>query len=59
MQSLNSKVVIITGASSGIGKATARLLADQGNKIVLAARREERLQALAAEIAETGGEVVF
>ena len=39
-----SKVVVITGASSGIGEATARLLARQGNKIVLGARREEKLK---------------
>ena len=39
-----SKVVVITGASSRIGEATARLLARQGNKIVLGARREEKLK---------------
>lgn len=52
MQSLLSeKVVIITGASSGIGAATARLLADHGCKLVLAARSASKLQALAASIA--------
>lgn len=48
--SIQNKVVIITGASSGIGAATAKLLASKGAKVVLAARREDRLQALASEI---------
>ncbi len=48
------KVVIITGASSGLGEASARLLAQQGALLVLAARRIERLQALVAEL-EAGG----
>ena len=50
-----SKVVVITGASSGIGEAAAKVLAQQGNKIVLAARREDRLQKLAREIEAAGG----
>ena len=48
---LNGKVVIITGASSGIGAAAARLLADQGCKLTLAARSEDKLQTLANELA--------
>ncbi len=49
--SLSSKVVIITGASSGIGEAAARLLSQQGCKLALAARSYEKLEALAAELA--------
>lgn len=50
-----SRVVLITGASSGIGEATARLLAEHGAKVVLGARRTDRLQKIAAEIRERGG----
>ena len=53
-QSLAGKVAIITGASSGIGEAAARLLAQQGCKLTLAARSVDKMQALAAELpAET------
>ncbi|WP_046216339.1 SDR family oxidoreductase [Paenibacillus wulumuqiensis] len=57
--SLNNKVTIITGASSGIGEAAAILLAERGVKLVLGARRPDRLQALAERIIRTGGEAVY
>ena len=56
MSTLNGKVVLITGASSGIGEGTARLLASNGARIVLGARRTERLQAIADDIDEAGGD---
>jgi NADP-dependent 3-hydroxy acid dehydrogenase YdfG len=56
---VENKVVIITGASSGIGEATAKLLAKQGARLVLAARREDRLQTLQKEIEELGGKAVY
>ncbi len=49
MQNVENKVVIITGASSGIGEATAKVLAENGAKVVLSARREDRLKELAAK----------
>jgi len=56
--SLKNKVVLITGASSGFGEDAARLFAREGCKVVLAARRLDRLQALAAEIQNEGGEAL-
>lgn len=52
MQNVENKVIIITGASSGIGEETAKLLAANGAKVVLSARREDRLRKLADEIGE-------
>lgn len=59
MSNITGKVVLITGASSGIGEATARLLAAQGATVVLGARRLERLESLAASINEAGGVAAF
>jgi len=56
---VTGKVVLITGASSGIGEATALLLAAKGAKVVLGARREDRLQTLAARITAAGGAVIY
>ena len=55
MTSLAGKVALVTGASSGIGEATARLFAERGATVVLAARREEAMVVLAEEIASAGG----
>ncbi|MEQ5809159.1 SDR family oxidoreductase [Alteromonas sp. NFXS44] len=57
--SIQGKVVVITGASSGLGEATARLLASRGAKVVLGARRTEKLQAICADIQRAGGEATF
>jgi NAD(P)-dependent dehydrogenase (short-subunit alcohol dehydrogenase family) len=55
MSALSSKVAIVTGASSGIGYATAKLFAKEGAKVVVAARRQLELNALVEEIARSGG----
>lgn len=56
--SLSSKVILVSGASSGIGEATARLLAASGHKLVLGARREGRTNAIASEIRASGGDAI-
>lgn len=59
MSGIREKVVVITGASSGIGEAAARLLASQGAHVVLGARRLDRLQNIAADIQSAGGSAVY
>ncbi|MDZ4380253.1 MAG: SDR family oxidoreductase [Parvibaculum sp.] len=56
---LSGKVAIVTGAASGIGRATAHAFADEGAKVVLADIEEEAGEAVAAEIADRGGEALF
>lgn len=58
-QSRQSKVVLITGASSGIGEATARLLGAQGHRVYAGARRTDRLERLVQEIQAKGGTAAF
>lgn len=59
MSGIKDKIVAITGASSGIGQATALMLAERGAKIVLGARRSDRLAALAERIERAGGEAAY
>jgi NADP-dependent 3-hydroxy acid dehydrogenase YdfG len=57
--SIQDKVVVITGAGSGMGQATATYLAERGAKVVLGARREERIAAVAADIKAKGGRAAY
>jgi NADP-dependent 3-hydroxy acid dehydrogenase YdfG len=59
MSQINNKVIAITGASSGIGEATAKLLAGNGANVVLGARRTERLKSIVADIRKHGGTAEF
>jgi NADP-dependent 3-hydroxy acid dehydrogenase YdfG len=56
---IKDKVVVITGASSGIGAETAKLLASRGAKVVLGARRKEKLEKLTDEIRNQGGQSIY
>jgi NADP-dependent 3-hydroxy acid dehydrogenase YdfG len=58
VSNIADKVVVITGASSGIGESAAKLLAEQGAKVVLGARRSNRLNAVVQEISATGGKAI-
>ena len=53
MQGIENKVILITGASSGIGEAAAQVLAAHGAKVVLSARRQDRLEQLAHKIGDS------
>jgi NADP-dependent 3-hydroxy acid dehydrogenase YdfG len=55
VSNLTDTVTVITGASSGIGAATAKRLASSGSKVVLAARNEDKLKALVDDITTAGG----
>jgi NADP-dependent 3-hydroxy acid dehydrogenase YdfG len=55
---IQGKVIVITGASSGLGEAAARLLAAQGARVALGARRQDRIQALARELTEAGRKAI-
>src|SRR2546429_2804425 len=55
---IKGKVVVITGASSGLGEAAARLLSAQGASVALGARRSDRLKSLADELNRNGGKKV-
>lgn len=57
-QSFKSKIAIVTGAGTGIGAATAALLAARGAKLVLVGRRQPELEAVASRIKDAGGEVI-
>lgn len=57
--SIENKVVVITGASSGIGEASARLLASKGAKVVLAARRVDKLMKIADDIENLGDDAIY
>ena len=59
MSNIQDKVILITGASSGIGEACARLLAEKGAHLLLGARRSERLERLVGEIREAGGSAEY
>lgn len=58
-RSVKNKTIVITGTSSGIGEATAKLLSEQGHRIIIGARRVDRLKALADRLSLKGGQVAY
>lgn len=59
LKPLNEQVIVITGASSGIGLVTARMAAKEGAKVVAAARNEDALRQLTEEIRQQGGQATY
>ena len=59
MDAISGKTVMISGASSGIGRATAKLMAAAGASVMLVARREKNLQDLKREIEDSGGAAIY
>ncbi|HEX9962853.1 MAG TPA: SDR family NAD(P)-dependent oxidoreductase, partial [Pyrinomonadaceae bacterium] len=59
LKKLNEQVIVITGASSGIGLTTARMAAEKGAKLVLVARNGEALRELADELSANGTRVIY
>lgn len=59
MMNVANKVILITGASSGIGEATARVLAKHGAIVMLGARRTDRLEAIVSDIKDSGGQAAY
>ena len=59
LRNLKEQVIVLTGATSGIGLVTARLAAARGTKLVLAARNEDALKKLTDEINQTGGDAMY
>jgi len=59
MDGIEGKVVIVTGGSSGLGEATAKLLAERGARVMLGARREENLERIVSDIKDDGGEAAY
>jgi NADP-dependent 3-hydroxy acid dehydrogenase YdfG len=57
-EGIKDRIVVVTGASSGLGEATARLLSAQGATVVLGARRVDRLQSLAKDLEARGGKAL-
>jgi short-subunit dehydrogenase len=59
MKAISEQVIVLTGATSGIGLATARMAAERGAKVVLSSRNEDELRALTEDIRQKGGEAIF
>ncbi len=58
MDNIKGKVIVITGASSGLGEASARYLSEQGASVVIGARRTEKIKSIAEEITNSGGKAI-